>query len=250
MGTAPIALPENAQELQGVADLYKGHLVAWDPVAQKAVWKQDYVTVWNGGTLATAGGLVFQGTADGRFVAYAADKGTKLWETPANTGVMAGPISYEIDGEQYVSVAAGWGGAFPLALGGLSTVAKDKPEARILTYKLGGTASLPPPNLIPATLPEPPALSADAATVNKGRDLYNGNCGMCHGPNAMSGGVIPDLRYLTAEKHQLFAGILAGAYASKGMPAMMDVLTPADVEAVHQYLIKRAQDLKGELAAK
>jgi quinohemoprotein ethanol dehydrogenase len=248
MGTMPIALPEDDKQLQGVKDLYKGHLVAWDPVAQKAVWKQDYVTVWNGGTLSTAGGLVFQGTADGRFVAYAADKGTKLWETPANSGVMAGPISYQIDGEQYVSVAAGWGGAFPLALGGLSTVAKVKPEARILTYKIGGSATLPAPNNTPAVLPEPPKLTADAATVNRGRDLYNGNCGMCHGPNAMSGGVIPDLRYLTADKHAMFNGILAGALAARGMPAMSDVLTPEDIEAVHQYLIKRANDLKAELA--
>src|SRR3546814_13729521 len=90
-------------------DLYKGQLIAWDPVKQKPVWTQDYVTVWNGGTLATAGGLVFQGTADGRFVAYAADTGKKLWQTPANTGVMAGPISYTIDGQQYVTVEAGWG---------------------------------------------------------------------------------------------------------------------------------------------
>jgi quinohemoprotein ethanol dehydrogenase len=249
MGTMPIALPEDDKQLQGVKDLYKGHLVAWDPVAQKAVWKQDYVTVWNGGTLSTAGGLVFQGTADGRFVAYAADKGSKLWETPANSGVMAGPMSYEIDGVQYVSVAAGWGGAFPLALGGLSTVAKVKPEARILTYKIGGTATLPAPNNAPAVLPEPPKLTADAATVNRGRDLYNGNCGMCHGPNAMSGGVIPDLRYLTPDKHAMFAGILAGALASRGMPALMDVLTPEDAEAIHQYLIKRANDLKTELTA-
>ncbi len=248
LGTAPIELPENQKELQGVADLYKGHLVAWDPVAKKAVWKQDYVTVWNGGTLATAGGLVFQGTADGRFVAYAADKGTKLWEASANTGVMAGPMTYEIDGEQYVSVAAGWGGAFPLALGGLSTVVKVRPEARILTYKIGGKATLPAPKLEPANLPEPPELTADEATVARGRQLYNANCGMCHGASAMSGTVLPDLRYLTAEKHKLFPGILAGAYAQKGMPSMMDVLTPEDVETVRQYLIKRAHDLKAELA--
>src|SRR3546814_2246773 len=80
LGSQPIALPETQKELQGVADLYKGQLIAWDPVKQKPVWTQDYVTVWNGGTLATAGGLVFQGTADGRFVAYAADTGKKLWQ--------------------------------------------------------------------------------------------------------------------------------------------------------------------------
>src|SRR3546814_9639558 len=100
---------------------------------------------------------------------------------------MAEPISYTIDGQQYVTVEAGWGGAFPLALGGISTVAKVKPEARVLTYKIGGNAKLPAPDPSPDVLPPPPPVPADAATVNKGRDLYNGYCGMCHGPNAMSG---------------------------------------------------------------
>src|SRR3546814_12280194 len=85
LGSQPIARPETQKELQGVADLYKGQLIAWDPVKQKPVWTQDYVTVWNGGTLATAGGLVFQGTADGRFVAYAADTGKKLWQNTDKT---------------------------------------------------------------------------------------------------------------------------------------------------------------------
>ena len=248
MGSKPIALPEDPKELAGAVAAHKGHLIAWDPVAQKEVWRQSYVTLWNGGTLSTAGDLVFQGTADGRFVAYSAAKGDKLWETPANTGVMAGPVSYEIDGEQYVTVAAGWGGAFPLALGGLSEPAKVRPEARILTYKLGGKATLPPPNNEVLPLPEPPEVTADEATIAKGRDLYNAGCGMCHGPNAISGSVLPDLRYMTPETHKLFAGILAGAYAGKGMPSVMDKFSPEDVEAVHQYIIQRAHDLKKQMS--
>ena len=250
IGSTPIALPEDPKELAGAIAAQKGHLVAWDPVAKKEVWRQSYVTLWNGGTLSTAGGLVFQGTADGRFVAYSADKGEKLWETAANTGVMAGPVTYEINGEQYVTVAAGWGGAFPLALGGLSEPAKVRSEARILTYKIGGTDKLPPPRNDFVKLPEPPALKADEKTIAKGRELYNANCGMCHGPNAISGTVLPDLRYLTPEKHQMFAGILAGAFAQKGMPSVMDKFTAEDVEAVHQYVIKRSHDLKKELSGK
>lgn len=250
MGTKPISYPESFDDFKSIVDLHKGHLLAWDPVEQKEVWRQSYVTVWNGGTLSTAGGLVLQGTADGRFVAYSADSGEKLWETQANTGVMAGPITYEINGEQYISVAAGWGGAFPVVLGGLSEPAKVKPEARVLTYKLGGTATLPPPSNVLAPLPTPPKLSADDETVARGRDIYNRHCGMCHGPNAIAGSVLPDLRYLTAEKHQIFAGILAGAYASQGMPSMMDVLTPTDVDAVHQYIIKRSNDLNNQLSTR
>jgi quinohemoprotein ethanol dehydrogenase len=251
MGTVPIALPENdAKAMQGIIDMHKGHLIAWNPVTQKEVWRQSYVTVWNGGTLTTAGNLVFQGTADGRFVAYNAKNGEKLWETPANTGVMAGPVTYEINGEQYVTVAAGWGGAFPLALGGLSEPAKVKPEARVLTYKIGGTATLPPAKNEPKKQPPQPKVTADEATIALGRDLYNGHCGMCHGPSAISGTVLPDLRYLTPEKHEMFMGIVAGAFRDKGMPSFLGTLSTEQIEAVHQYVIKRAVDLQSELEAK
>ena len=247
VGIQPFDVPENPQELAAVASAFKGHLLAWDPVAQKAVWTQDYVTIWNGGTLSTAGNLVFQGTADGRVVAYAADRGSKLWESPANTGVMAGPVTYTVNGEQYVTFMAGWGGAFALG-GAMSNVAKVRPEARVLTYKLGGKATLPPPRNDPAPLPEPPALSATPETLALGRALFNGYCSVCHGFNAVSGGVIPDLRYLTPEKHTQFPAIVAGAYAQRGMPAFNDLLPPEYQAAVHQYIIKRAHDLKAELS--
>jgi quinohemoprotein ethanol dehydrogenase len=249
VGVQPFDVPEDPKELASVASAFKGHLLAWDPVAQKAAWTQDYITIWNGGTLTTAGNLVFQGTADGRAVAYAADDGRKLWESPANTGVMAGPMTYTVDGEQYVTFMAGWGGAFALA-GGMSNVARVRPEARVLTYKLGGTAALPPAKNEPAPLPEPPPLNAKAETLAAGRALFNGYCGVCHGLNAVSGGVIPDLRYLSPQKHTIFPGIVAGAYASRGMPAFNDLLPPEYIEAVHQYIIKRAHDLKAELGGK
>ncbi len=92
-----------------------GRLVAWDPVAQKEAWGVEHVSPWNGGTLTTAGNLVFQGTADGRLVAYDAKTGDKLWETATGTGVVAAPATYMVDGKQYVSVAVGWGGVYGLA---------------------------------------------------------------------------------------------------------------------------------------
>jgi quinohemoprotein ethanol dehydrogenase len=247
LGTQPLALPEDPKQVQPIIDSYKGRLVAWDPVAQKQVWAQEYRTPWNGGTLSTAGNLVFQGTADGRFVAYAADSGKKLWESPANSGVMAGPMSYTVHGEQYVAVLAGWGGAFPLAYGAISLNARVRPESRVLVYKIGGSATLPPPKNAPAAQPAPPPLTADANTVNHGRDLFNGNCGVCHGLSAVSGGVVPDLRYLTPEKHDIFPGIVYGARANRGMPSFAGRLKPEEVDAIHQYLIKRAHDLQDEL---
>jgi quinohemoprotein ethanol dehydrogenase len=117
-----------------------GHLLAWDPVNQRDVWRQEYGSPWNGGTLATAGNLVFQGTADGRFVAYDARDGRKLWETPVSSGVVAAPSTFEIDGEQYVSVAVGWGGVY-----GLVQRATDRvTPGRVYTFKVGGSAPMPP----------------------------------------------------------------------------------------------------------
>ena len=251
VGVQPFDMPEDAKGMQPIADAYKGHLVAWDPVAQKAVWTQEYKQVWNGGTLSTAGDLVFQGTADGRAVAYAADTGAKLWESPANTGIIAAPMTYSVDGDQYVTFMAGWGGAYGLAGGAVTHAqgAKTRAEARVVTYKLGGKAKLSAPKNELVPIPTPPAVTADAATLGLGRALYNGYCGVCHGLNAVGGGVLPDLRYLTPQKHEIFAGILAGAYSTKGMPAFSDLLTPEYTNAVHQYVIKRAHDLQEETQA-
>ncbi|MES2264634.1 MAG: PQQ-dependent dehydrogenase, methanol/ethanol family [Pseudomonadota bacterium] len=247
LGAAAPKFPEDPKTLQMIGASYKGKLLAWDPVRQKAAWSQDYRTMSNGGTLSTAGNLVFQGSADGRVLAYAADSGKKLWESPANTGVMAGPVTYEVEGEQYVTFMAGWGGSFPLMVGLASQNARVRPEARVLTYKLGGTATLPAPRNDVAPVPQPPALTADAQTIDQGRGLFNATCANCHGMAAVGGGVIPDLRYLSAEKHGIFAGIVAGALAYRGMPAFADMYTPDEVSAIHQYIVKRAHDLKQEL---
>ena len=116
-----------------------GRLIAWDPVHQKAAWTQDYASPWNGGTLATAGGLVFQGTADGRLVAYDATNGDKLWDAALGSGVVAAPMTYEIDGKQYVSIAVGWGGVF-----GQSQRATDHDSpGTVYTFVTGGDAKFP-----------------------------------------------------------------------------------------------------------
>ena len=95
----------------------KGYLIAWDPVKQKEVWRANYMGPWNGGILTTAGNLVFQGNAAGFFSVYRADTGDKLWSTSTQSAVMAAPITYEVDGEQFIAVLSGWGGAYPLLQG-------------------------------------------------------------------------------------------------------------------------------------
>ncbi|HKY90677.1 MAG TPA: PQQ-dependent dehydrogenase, methanol/ethanol family [Nevskiaceae bacterium] len=245
-----LPIPTDAKELGVAATGYKGRLLAWDPVAQKKVWAVEHNDIWNGGTLATAGNLVFQGTADGRFVAYSADKGAKLWEAPANSGVIAAPMTYEVDGEQYVATMAGWGGVYPLLAGAVANKSKVRPEARVIVFKLGATGSLPPPKNEPVPLPELQEVKADEKALALGANLYGNNCSYCHGLNVIGGGVIPDLRYLTPEKHKIFAGIVAGAKADRGMPSFAGRLTQEQVDAIQQYVIQRSHDLKKELDAK
>lgn len=234
-------MPEDPEGLGKYADTWSGKLIAWDPVKQQQAWEVPYVTIFNGGTLSTAGNLVFEGSADGRVIAYAADTGKKLWEQPAASGVMAAPITYSVDGEQYVTFMAGWGGAFSTFAGALSLRAGVQPYAQVLTYKLGGTAELqePAPR---EDAPKPPPLTADAATVEAGAKLYDGYCSQCHGIHAVSGGVLPDLRMLAPEKHEQFLGILHGARIPDGMPSFAEAFSMDQMEQIHQYLIKRAHD--------
>jgi quinohemoprotein ethanol dehydrogenase len=240
-------LPEDPKVEAEIRSAWKGRLIAWDPVRQAAAWTQEYVAPWNGGTLSTAGNLVFQGTADGRAVAYAADTGRKLWEARVNSGSMAGPVTYEVDGQQYVTFMAGWGGAFPLVTGPLSLSANVQPEARVVTYRLGADGKLPPPRKQPAALPPLREVTASAEQLAQARTMFNGFCGSCHGLNAVSGGVVPDLRYLTPKKHEQFIAVMSGAKVTRGMPGFASVLEPKDMELIRQYIIKRAHDLKGQL---
>jgi quinohemoprotein ethanol dehydrogenase len=224
--------------------LVSGHLLAWDPIRQREVWRVPYKSLWNGGTLTTAGNLVFEGTADGRFVAYQADNGEKLWESPADTGVVAGPITYTIDGKQYVTVMAGWGGVFALFGGDAAAANNVRNAGRVLTFTLGGTAKLPPPPAAPAR-PQgtPPPLTASVETVARGEALFTRNCVVCHGAGAVGGGVLPDLRYLHPDTQANFSAIvLHGAFKDRGMPGFGKWLTEDDAQAILAYLRKRAAD--------
>ena len=224
----------------------KGHIAAWDPVTQKEVWRVQHDGPWNGGMLSTAGNLLFQGTAKGELVAYRADDGQRLWSAPTQSGIVAPPISYAVDGEQYVAVMVGWGGALGLA-GGIAPMQGDKVGGRLLAFKLGGTAQLPPPPPPPA-LPEPPAQTASAATIAKGHDLYHAYCSVCHGLNAEAS-TLPDLRYMQPATHQLFDKIvLDGLYKDLGMVGWAKYLSADDAHAIHAYVIEREHQTRREQA--
>jgi PQQ-dependent dehydrogenase (methanol/ethanol family) len=217
-----------------------GHLIAWDPVKQEEAWRVQHPGPWNGGLLSTAGNLVFQGTSYGQFIAYRADTGEELWRSPAQTGVIAPPISYSVDGEQYIAVVAGWGGAFPLAGGGAAERIKQKSRGKILAFKLGGTKQLP--ELLPdAPIPDPPPRTASEEEVENGRLVYARYCGVCHGNGVRGGGVLPDLRYMVPEKHLVFEDIvLGGILKDLGMVSFADVISREEARDVQAYIIERA----------
>jgi len=238
-------MPQDPKIKQAILAAVKGKLVAWDPVQQKAAWTIERQGPWNGGTLATAGNLVFEGTASGNFEAYRAGSGEKLWSFSAQTGVMAGPVTYAIDGEQYVAVLAGWGGVFPLAAGEVSFASgRVRNISRMLVFKLGGRAGLPP--LQPVVLPPLTALPNPAApaTIRRGEQLFQGYCAECHGDVAVSGGVLPDLRRSIALTDDTwFEVVLRGDLQSSGMVSFSKELSRDDADAIRSYVIfRRNQD--------
>jgi len=238
-------LPQDPEIKKAILGTVKGKLVAWDTVEGKARWTIERPGPWNGGTLATAGNLVFEGTASGNFEAYRADTGQKLWSFPAQTGVMAGPVAFQVAGDEYVAVLAGWGGVFPLVAGEVSFASgRVSNVSRMLVFKLGGKASLPPGHAV-----APPRLTtlanpAGPRTVPKGEQLFQSYCAACHGDVAVSGGVLPDLRHSRALTDDAwFEIVLGGALRSQGMVSFSKELSRDDVEAVRSYVIfRRNQD--------
>lgn len=223
-----------------------GYLKAWDPVRQREVWSVKYDGRANGGLLTTGGNLVFQGTGDGRFIAYQADSGAKLWETRPDIGIVAPPITYAIDGEQYVAVLAGWGGVPPI-VGADATIAAAATHANpghMLVFRLGGQATMPAIDAKRITaVPAPPADDASPEKIARGEKLYHHNCANCHGLSAVSSGVISDLRFLSKMAHESFGKIvLEGLIGEQGMASFADVLDQEGVDAIHSYIISRAKE--------
>ncbi len=210
-----------------------GRLIAWDPVRQKEVWRQEQVSPWNGGTLTTAGNLVFQGTADGRFIAYDARTGKQLWQSPTGTGVVAAPSTYMVDGKQYVSIAAGWGGVY-----GLSQRATERVgPGTVYTFVLDGDAKLPEAATQPAQKLVQ-GVKYDPADIPAGTALYVSNCVFCHGvPGVDRGGNIPNLGYMDpAYIEHLQNFVFKGPAMSRGMPDFTGKLTPADVDKIKAFI--------------
>ena len=217
-----------------------GALVAWDPVKQAAAWRVEHDNHWNGGTLTTAGNLVFQGTAAGELVAYTADKGQPLWDFDAQTGIIAAPMTFRHDGEQYLALMAGWGGAAALFGGDAAVATGVRNVSRMLVFKVGGDATLPKLSEPPVTARVPTPVVAAKADIKQGELLYAQYCAVCHGTGVVGGGVLPDLRHSSDAIRAAYPAILLeGMLESQGMPNFAASFSADDVEKIRLYILHR-----------
>jgi quinohemoprotein ethanol dehydrogenase len=241
-------MPQKPEVKKSILESIKGHLSAWDPIQQKEIWRVDRTSPVNGGILSTAGNLVFEGTAQGSFESYRADSGQKLFSADAQSGVVAAPVSYAVAGEQYIAVVVGWGGVFPLASGEPALKAgRIQNVSRVLAFKLGGKASLPPLPQFSKPVLKPPQPTASAATVQKGGVLFQEYCSPCHGDVAVGGGVLPDLRYSGTLGNAAWNDVvLGGSLKPYGMVSFSKELSKEDAEAIRAYVIFRANESLAE----
>jgi quinohemoprotein ethanol dehydrogenase len=223
----------------GGTKLVRSLLRAFDPVKGRIAWEQqtsEDVLVMDGGAISTAGGLVFAGREDGMFIAYDASTGKILKQIDTGTPIMAAPMTYMVEGRQYVAVLGGHGGQYLSFLGTSSM--KYVNEARLLAFALDGSGEVPKPPIRPEmAYNDPPAPTGSPALVNAGRNLYLTYCVRCHTLGTPA--VTPDLSRsnVVASIDAFKAVVLNGALLARGMPRWDDTLTSGDAEALQSYFI-------------
>ncbi len=217
----------------------RGMLIAWNPILRKEVWRVPQQADWNGGILATASDLVFQGTAQGDFICYDGSNGKILWQQNLGGGIIAPPISYMIDGKQYISVAAGWGGGY-----GIKKKFTPIQNGRVFTFVLNGKATMPTFNkAIEQKIPDV-SFVATNTEIKSGETLFWKYCGTCHVVNGGGGGLVPDLAYssILPNKENLLAIVQNGGYVNLGMPNFGNRLSEKEILDIQKYVLKKARE--------
>jgi len=224
---------------------FVGYVSAWDPVAGREVWRSEEHEGPTGSLLSTGGGLVFSGGGNNtnEFRAYDTRTGEKLWSFDTQTGVVAAPITYELDGKQYVAVSVGINQAANYYAPNYS---------RLLVFTLGGDTVLPEPvSFTPPPLNPPPA-TASPEQVAAGQTAYNNTCAICHGNGgAARGANFPNLMVspMLHSQEGFDSIVLGGVRQERGMVSFADRLTAEDTAAIRAYLIARANELLAEQQA-
>ena len=228
-----------------------GRLIAFDPLTGKTAWQVRQPTYINGGVLATAGGLVFQGTVDGKLTGYDATTGAVRWQFDTRAPLIAPPIAFRAGGRQYVTVLTGLGMAYPMNAGALIGPQVESygidpltQARRVLTFAIGGKASLPA-RREPAAPPPDPGFRPDPARIAAGGAAFSAHCATCHGELAVGIGNGPDLRRsgVVPDAATFDAVLREGLLEPRGMPRFAE-FPAAKVEAIRHYLRARAADLR------
>ena len=215
-----------------------GKLIAWNPVKQKEEWSVWQKSSWNAGVL-TTDDLVFQGNAEGVFSAFDASTGDKVWSYPLETGIVASPITYEVDGVQYVSILVGWGGV----MGIWSKFTEQINPGTLYTFALGKHESIPDFPDVPEKLLVKLDFQATQEQINNGGKLFGQYCGKCHG-----GGIIPDLTYSRTEIFESFQQIVGeGILLGLGMPNYGDRLKENEINDIKNYILSQAKSKREQL---
>lgn len=244
-------LPNDKAAYRAAVAATTGRLVAFDPRTGKVAWAVDHPAAWNGGTMTTAGNLVFQGTSLGRFRAYTADTGKQLLDLDMQSGIVSAPSTFRVGGVQYVAFMTSKGGAFPLVAGVAGGATRKIPNIpRLVVLKIGGTGKLPAPPATTTLAWNPPPLTASATQVAAGKAQFGRYCMVCHGDSAIGNGFTPDLRVsgTLANVEAWKSVVIDGALKDRGMVSFAKVLTPQDAEAIRAYVIERSNWTKANLA--
>ncbi len=212
----PVEYP--AGTLDAVSGLDGGTLLAWDPVKAEPRWAVPFPLPLNGET------------------------GERLWSENLVGNAAAAPMTYEIDGEQYLSVLSGWGSVSNLIAGFTYGEAKSKEPARVITFKLGGTAPMPEPVTVAVSATPKSAMFGEPDQHTLGMQRFAENCHFCHGAFAVSGGVIPDLRWsaISANEQAWDQVVREGALEKQGMVSFAGHLSKEDTDAIRAYVIQQA----------
>ncbi|MDR9365392.1 MAG: PQQ-dependent dehydrogenase, methanol/ethanol family [Balneolaceae bacterium] len=220
---------------------YPASLQAWDPVKQEVAWYLPQESFWNAGTLTTAGNLVFQGRSDGKLLAYHAATGEVLWEFDTGLGISAPPITYTLNGRQYISLLVGFGGGFAgynqASFLGWSYGVHTR---RLISFSLDGTADMPvlPPPYFPEPLVDPD-FTVNDEMAERGDAIY-AQCAYCHGAGAVAGGMAPDLRSsaIVLNKDAFASIVRDGELTGKGMPGFPEI-TDRELEDLQHFIRQR-----------
>jgi quinohemoprotein ethanol dehydrogenase len=219
---------------------WASELRAIDPKSGRTVWRQP-MQGWQdrAGVLSTASGLLFQGNLAGQLRVFDSRSGKLLRRIETGRSIIAAPMSYKVEGVQYVAVATGWGGGGWPYVPGYSASYRYGNDNKLLVFKLDGEQPKLPEALPPIEVaPSPPALPAvaNAASIAHGQQLFFSNCAICHANQYRS--TSPDLRRMGEQTHEAFRMIvLDGLLQPNGMPSWRDILTERDADDIHAYLI-------------